>query len=310
MSTEANESVETNESNEAAVEEAPPQYGLDAVRAIIEGKTKEPEKPAAQEPPKPTGGEKKHTVGSKIKALRQERRKLQERLAALEGGKTEPAPAAAAPSGITLDPEAVKRDPIAALVKAGVPRDQLLDLVQKHALTHGALPPAVASVVDELKEATAAALKRAEAAERRLEEMEARHQEREDQAANEAGVRLLQAEAQNKEAYPELEGYDWADLEEPIFGAIDYLIQQQGAKGVKNPQATPAEVMGLVNAAFKAHHDKVAKRGGRPAAEPPPPPQKKKPTLAPVVPARSGGKVRLPTTDVIEQRVARASAGR
>lgn len=310
MSTEANESVETNESNEAAVEEAPPQYGLDAVRAIIEGKTKEPEKPAAQEPPKPTGGEKKHTVGSKIKALRQERRKLQERLAALEGGKTEPAPAAAAPSGITLDPEAVKRDPIAALVKAGVPRDQLLDLVQKHALTHGALPPAVASVVDELKEATAAALKRAEAAERRLEEMEARHQEREDQAANEAGVRLLQAEAQNKEAYPELEGYDWADLEEPIFGAIDYLIQQQGAKGVKNPQAKPAEVMGLVNAAFKAHHDKVAKRGGRPAAEPPPPPQKKKPTLAPVVPARSGGKVRLPTTDVIEQRVARASAGR
>ena len=123
-------------------------------------------------------------------------------------------------------------------------------------------------------------------------------------------LRLLQAEAQNKEAYPELEGYDWADLEEPIFGAINYLIQQQGAKGVKNPQATPAEVMGLVNAAFKAHHDKVAKRGGRPAAEPPPPPQKKKPTLAPVVPASSGGKVRLPTPDVVEQRVARASAGR
>lgn len=312
MSTEANEAVETNESNEAAVEEAP-QFGLDAVRAIIEGKTKEPEKPAAQEPPEPASGKKKHTVGSKMKALRQERRRLQEKLAALEGGKAEPAPAAAAPSGITLDPEAVKRDPIAALVKAGVPRDQVLDLVQKAALTHGALPPAMAAVVDELREGLAAANKRAEEAQKKLDELEQQRQTREDQAAHEAGVRALQSEMSNKEAYPDLEGYEWAELEGPVYGAIQYLVDQARAKGVKNPQAKPAEVMGLVNAAFRAHHEKVAKRSGRSAAEPPPPPpppQKKKPALAPVVPAKSGGKVRLPTPDEIDQRVARASAGR
>lgn len=310
MSTETNEAVETNETNEAAVEEAP-QYGLDAVRAIIEGKNKEPEKPAAQEPPKPTGSEKKRTVGSKMKALRQERRQLQERLAALEGGKAEPAPAAAAPSGITLDPEAVKRDPIAALVKAGVPRDQVLDLVQKAALTHGALPPAMAAVVDELREGLAAANKRAEEAQKKLDELEQQRQEREDQAAHEAGVRALELELREGGGkYPDLEGYAWAEVEGPVYGAIQYLVDQARAKGVKNPQAKPAEVMGLVNAAFKAHHEKVTKRSGRSAAEPPPPPQKKKPALAPVVPAKSGGKVRLPTPDEIAQRVARASAGR
>lgn len=304
---------ETPETEAEGTTEEAPKYGLDAVRRIIEGKAEPPAKaePPGKKEPKPAAAPRKG-IGSKMQKLRRERQELREQLAALQA-KPAAAEPPAAPGGIVLDPDAVKKDPIAALVKAGVPRDQLLDMVQKHALTHGALPPAVASVVDELKEATAAALKRAEAAEKRLEEMEARRQEREDQAAHEAGVRSLQAEAQNKEAYPELEGYDWADLEEPIFGAINYLVDQARAKGVKNPQAKPAEVLGLVNAAFKAHHEKVAKRGGRSPAEPPPPPpapQKKKPALAPVAPARSGGKVRLPTPDEIAQRIARASAAR
>lgn len=315
MTTEATSTEAPVETPPPAVE--PPQYGLDAVRRVIEGKGKptpaaEPEDDEDDEdaPPAPNATKPKKTIGQKIRGLRQDRAQLRAELAELKAKVTTPAPE----PGAGLDLELAKRDPLAALVKAGLPQEEALDLIQKSVLQKGQLPPAVASVVDELRGQIEAAVKRAEEAEQKRADLEARIAEKEERAAHEAGEYALRIEAKDTAKYPELEGYFWEELEAPIFSAIQYLVDQKKAKG-EPPLAQPGEVLGMVNAAFRAHHEKILKRKPGAAATPapaaPPAPAKGKPALAPVTPSKtSGGKVRMPTDQEIRERIARASAGR
>lgn len=252
------------------------------------------ETPAAPPAAQPQG--KKRTIGAKMKELRQQRAALRQQLADLQAKLQAPQ---ASPA---FDPEGFKKSPLKALEQLGLDRTEALDLIQKDALETGGLPPAVAKALDRIQSDLQQALKR-------NEELEKRLAEREETERHEAGVRALKTEAADLKKYPELEGYEWPELEGAIYQAIEYL--RASGKG----SATAQEVLGLVNAAFGQHHAKITARASKKAPAPPAPPapepaRKGKaapPPLPPVTPGPKG-KVRLPTRQEIQLRVERASA--
>ncbi len=300
---------------EISTEESPSPYGIAAADRIVEEHrakvaaqkaassaaqkaassaaqkaAEDDEEDDGDDAPQPKGQPaKKRTVGQKMQRLRAERAQLR---ADLEALKSKPAPA-------SFDAESFLRDPIAFAEANGVDAAALLEAVQKRALSEGGLPPAVSKALRKASEDL-------EALRSDNEELRKKWEEREATRAYESAVRALQAEATNVSKYPELEGYEWDQLEPAIDQAIEYL----SANGRKS--ATPGDVLGLVNAAFKAHHERVTKTlSKRKAAPAPPPPApakkaKERPELPTVTPGKRG-KVRLPTMEEIEQRVARAS---
>jgi hypothetical protein len=252
------------------------------------------ETPAAPPAAQPQG--KKRTIGAKMKELRQQRAALRQQLADLQAKLQAPQ------TSPSFDPEGFKKSPLKALEQLGLDRTEALDLIQKDALETGGLPPAVAKALDRIQSDLQQALKR-------NEELEKRLAEREETERHEAGVRALKTEAADLKKYPELEGYEWPDLEGAIYQAIEFL--RASGKG----SATAQEVLGLVNVAFGQHHAKIAARASKKAPAPPAPPapepaRKGKaapPPLPPVTPGPKG-KVRLPTRQEIQLRVERASA--
>lgn len=297
----------TTEDTTQATEE--PKHGLAAVDKILTAhfdakdaaaKEDEEDEDDEEKEPRPAPGAttKAPRTGKKIRDLRQGKREALAKAAALEA---ELARLRAAPPSPAVDLELAKKSPLAALERLGLSREEALDAVQKEAIQAGALPPAVAKAVGALQE-------QLDALQKRNAELEAQREEREAMAAHEAGMRALRQEATDLKTYPELEGYDWeTELTPAIEQAIDYLVAQ-------NPGArvAPAKVIGLVNAAFKVHHEKLAKRGKLPPGAtpaPPPAPKKPAPQLPPVV-AGKKGKVTLPTMEELQRRVARAGQQR
>ena len=309
-------SAPTTDTPTSPASEAPaaPAYGPAAIdrivsahRATVEAKKApapkddededDDETPAAPPAAQPQG-KKGRTIGAKMKELRQQRAALRQQLAEMQAKLHAP------PASPAFDPEGFKKSPLKALEQLGLDRTEALDLIQKDALETGGLPPAVAKALDRIQSDLQQALKR-------NEELEKRLAEREETERHEAGVRALKTEAADLKKYPELEGYEWPELEGAIYQAIEYL--RASGKG----SATAQEVLGLVNVAFGQHHAKIAARASKKAPAPPaapaptPEPARKgkaaPPPLPPVTPGPKG-KVRLPTAQEIRLRVERAGA--
>lgn len=245
--------------------------------------------PKPQQPPKKKG----ETLVDSLKRERQARKAaraeadaLKARIEALEkGAKAAPAQASA------LDRERW----LEQLQEAGVDEAEALDQLQKRALANGGVPPAVARMIE--KQAKENAALKAQ-----LDELRQGLTSKEEAAAHEAGWRALAQEASRLDAYPELDGYEWAELEPIAEQAVHHLV----ARGQSS--VTPQEVMGVVNAALKAQREQMeAKLAKRTAKAPPPPPAapKKTPELPPVEPTGRRKKVTLPTLAEIERRVSR-----
>lgn len=250
--------------------------------------------PKPQQPPKKKG----ETLVDSLKRERQARKAaraeadaLKARIEALEkGAKAAPAQASA------LDRERW----LEQLQEAGVDEAEALDQLQKRALANGGVPPAVQRLLDQYQKKTAAL-------EAQLAELKNGLSSKEEAAAHEAGWRALAQEASRLDAYPELDGYEWAELEPIAEQAVHHLV----ARGQSS--VTPQEVMGVVNAALKAQREqmeaKLAKRTAK-ASPPPPaskaqPPKKKAPPvddLEPVTPSRKG-KLRLPSDEEVMRRI-------
>lgn len=291
-----------------------PKTGLAAAEAILEehraktagAESEETDDDQEQESQQPQQPQKKKA--GLVKALREERAarkqaasqiaQLQAQIDELKKGAT------AAPSGI--DPERLKKEPLQVLLEAGADEAALLDAIQKRAMEQGGLSPAAQKMFDKLAKDNAA-----------LREEIAKMQQgltaKTDEQENAAGWAALQHEAAKVDAYPELKGWEWHELEGPIEQAIQYLA----AKG--HERVKPDEVLGLVNAALKHNHEALLKRWGvaPPAAEPPkktaPPAKASKKAAAadddgelpPVEPTGSRRKARLPTDAEIQRRVVR-----
>ncbi len=293
----------STEETTATVATEEPKYGLAAAQKILDARRPaegdeddeddeeegaEKPKPEGREPPKP-----KKSVGAKIKSLRTARNAARAKAEELERELTK---LRSAPPAPVVDLDLAKTSPLAALEKLGLSRAEVLDLVQKESLELGALPPAVAKVVGSLQE-------KLEAMEKRNAELEREREEREATRAHEEGMRALSAEARDLKSYPELEGYDW---ETEVVPAVEQAIQFLVSKG--ETKLPPARVIGLVNSAFKAHHERLAKRGKVPPGGTPlpaPPAKKPAPQLPPVT-AGKKGKIKEPSLDEIKRRVARA----
>lgn len=289
-----------------------PKTGIAAAEAILEAHWAKKDAPVSEEtddqedePQEPAKPQKKKA--GLVKALREERAarkqaaaqlaQLQAQLDELKKGAT------AAPSGI--DRERLKKEPLQVLLEAEADESALLDALQKRAIEQGGLSPAAQKMFDKLAKDNA-----------ELREKIAKFEEgmaaKTDEQENAAGWAALQHEAAKVDAYPELKGWEWHELEAPIEQAIQFYA----AKG--HERVSPEEILGTVNMAFKAQREASLKRWGvaPPAAEPPkkaaPPAKasKKAPVddgdeLPPVEPTGSRRKARLPTDAEIQRRVSR-----
>ena len=295
-----------------------PKTGLAAADAVMEAhwakqaegaEGEETDDDQEQEPQQPQQPQKKKA--GLVKALREERaarKQASAQIAQLQAQIDELKKGAAAPGGI--DRERLKKEPLQVLLEAEADDAALLDALQKRAMEQGGLSPAAQKMFD--KQAKDNAALREEIA-----KMQQGLTAKTDEQENAAGWAALQHEAAKVDAYPELKGWEWHELEAPIEQAIQYLA----AKG--HERVKPDEVLGLVNAAFKHNREASLKRWGvtPPAAEPPkkaptPPAKASKKTAAtaatddgdelpPVEPTGSRRKVRLPSDAEIQRRVSR-----
>lgn len=250
-----------------------------------------PETPAETPPAVPKKSPSKLVEG--IKRLRAERNALREQLQAKAS--------APAPEGPQIDAALAKKNPLAALEKIGLSRAEAIELIQQEALTTGALPPAMARVAQEMRE-------QVERQEKIIRELQEQIQAREAEQVYERAVAELRKEASDASKYPELDGYEWAVIEQAAVDAAAYWD-----KAHPNKKASASDLLSLVNRAFAQHHETVSKRAAKKAPPPPAPPAavsppatRKKPELPPVTPAGRPGKVRMPSRAEIRARVEKA----
>ena len=295
-----------------------PKTGLAAADAVMEAhwakqaegaEGEETDDDQEQEPQQPQQPQKKKA--GLVKALREERaarKQASAQIAQLQAQIDELKKGAAAPGGI--DRERLKKEPLQVLLEAEADEAALLDALQKRAMEQGGLSPAAQKMFD--KQAKDNAALREEIA-----KMQQGLTAKTDEQENAAGWAALQHEAAKVDAYPELKGWEWHELEAPIEQAIQFYA----AKG--HERVSPEEVLGTLNMAFKNEREAALKRWGvAPATEQAPPPAKKAPVppakaskkpaatddgdeLPPVEPTGSRRKVRLPSDAEIQRRVSR-----